>query len=97
MNPNMLVLLATAAFLLPTAVAFAAGRRFGIQILWAALIAGALLGIFGWIVTRDPLFGEAAMRRSITIYFVLLPGFVGLVLGAIGGAMNGRFGQTDSR
>ena len=90
MTAGNLVLLAMAAMILPGALAWLAARRMGINILWAALIAGAIIGIVGWFLTREPLFGEAALRRSITIYFVLLPGFVGMVLGAAAGAISDR-------
>lgn len=89
-DPLPLMGLALAAFLLPGALAFWAGRRNGIGILWAAMIAIAVICIAGWIVTRQPLYGEAAVSRSIAIYFALLPGFVGLVLGAAMGALAGR-------
>ena len=87
MDPGPLLALALTAFLLPGALAFWLGRRHGIGVLWAALIVGAIIGIAGWIVTRQPLYGEAAISRSITIYFAILPGFVGLVLGAAMGAL----------
>lgn len=90
LDPLPLMGLALAAFLLPGALAFWAGRRHGINVLWAAMIAGAVIGIAGWIVTRQPLYGDAAISRSIAIYFALLPGFVGLVLGAAMGALAGR-------
>ncbi|MDO5706323.1 MAG: hypothetical protein Q4G49_14830 [Paracoccus sp. (in: a-proteobacteria)] len=91
MNPGYLVTLATAAMILPGLIAWFAARRMGLGILWAALIAGVILGIAGWFITREPLFGDAEIRRSITIYFVLLPGFVGMVLGAGVGAVADKF------
>ncbi|MDO5658592.1 MAG: hypothetical protein Q4G36_09760 [Paracoccus sp. (in: a-proteobacteria)] len=92
-DPAQLVLLAMASLVLPGLLAFFAAKRLGLQIVWAALILGAGLGIYGWIETREPLFGAAAMRRSVSIYFVLLPGFVGITLGAAIGALVGRFRQ----
>lgn len=84
------LLMTMAAMFLPGLLAFWLAARRGIAVLWAALIAGAMLGIFGWIVTREPLFGEAAFQRHVTIYFILLPAFVSLTLGAAIGALWGR-------
>ncbi|MDO5647883.1 hypothetical protein [Paracoccus sp. (in: a-proteobacteria)] len=89
-DPAVLMGLALTAFLVPGAVAYVAARRFGLMILWAALIAGGLLGVVGWIITREPLYGADALQRSIRIYFMLLPGFVGVVLGAVWGALSWR-------
>ena len=94
-DPTQLVLLALGARVVPGLLAFFSARHFGLQIVWAALILGAVMGVYGWVETREPLFGEAAMRRSVSIYFVLLPGFVGIVLGAAIGALVGRFRSED--
>ncbi|MDO5630335.1 MAG: hypothetical protein Q4G22_00700 [Paracoccus sp. (in: a-proteobacteria)] len=91
MNPGYLVTLATVSLIVPGLVAWLAARRMGLGILWAALIAGAILGLAGWFITREPLLGDAEIRRSVAIYFVLLPGFVGMVLGAGAGAVADKF------
>ena len=90
LDPLPLMALALGAFVLPGALAFWLGRRNGIGVLWAAMIVGAIVCVAGWIVTREPLRGDAAIARSVAIYFALLPGFVGLVLGAATGALSGR-------
>lgn len=89
------MILTLAALVVPAAVAFWLARRHGLGVLWATLIAGALLGIAGWIWTRAPALGDDAIDRSITIYFILLPGFVSLVLGAAAGALAGRDRDAD--
>lgn len=89
------MLLTALALVVPGAVAFLLARRHGLAVLWATLIAGALLGIAGWIWTRAPAMGDDAIDRSITIYFVLLPGFVSLVLGAAAGALAGKERDAD--
>lgn len=94
-EPLPLMALALAAFLIPGALAWWLARRNGIGVLWAALIVGAVICIVGWIVTRQPLYGDAAIARSIAIYFAVLPGFVGLVLGAALGFLSGHRPGSD--
>lgn len=84
------LLLALAAPAIAGVIAWALGRRIGLNALWAALTVGAVTGLIGWFLTRDPVYGQAALERSVMIYFTLLPGFIGLVMGAIIGAWQHR-------
>ncbi|MFV0293412.1 MAG: hypothetical protein ACK5II_09460 [Paracoccus sp. (in: a-proteobacteria)] len=81
-----LILPMIVAFVLPGLVAWLLGRRYGLGVVWAALIAGAVVGIYGWINTRTPLPQDAAREQAVLIFFMLLPGFVSLVLGGLIGA-----------
>ena len=85
-----LILPSTAAFILPGIVAWYLGRRHGLGVFWASLIVGALVMIYGWITARPDITPEMAGRHTLTIYFVLLPAFMSLVLGAILGAWQHR-------
>ena len=85
-----LILPTTAAFILPGILAWYLGRRHGLGVLWASLIVGALVMIYGWITARPDIAPEIAGQHTITIYFVLLPAFMSLVLGAILGAWQHR-------
>lgn len=95
-DPALLIAYALAAFVLSGALTWWLGRRYGIGVLWGTLIVGAIIGIVGWVLTRQPLYGEAAIGRSISIYFILLPGFVGLVLGAAIGVLAAPRPDSDS-
>ncbi len=89
--PMLELLLPTlAAFILPGLVSWLLSRRYGLGVVWAALIAGLIIGIFGWIKTREPQFEEAARQQAVLVYFLLLPGFVSLVTGAAIGAWQHR-------
>lgn len=90
-----LLILSLVALILPGVITFFLAHRYGLAVLWAALIAGAILGIVGWIWTRTPVLGDDAISRSITIYFIMLPGFVSLVLGAAAGALAGKGRHAD--
>lgn len=90
---NELVLIAPAAAAIAALAAWWLGRRIGLNALWIALAIGAITGLIGWFLTRTPAVGEAALHRSILIYFTLLPGFIGLVMGAIMGAWQHRAAQ----
>lgn len=87
--PN-LILLSLAAFTLPGIAAWFLGRRHGLGVFWASLIVGALVMVYGWITARPGIAAETAGRYTLTIYFVLLPAFMSLVLGAIVGAWQHR-------
>ena len=58
--------------------------------IWASLIVGALVMIYGWVTARPDIAPETAGQHTLTIYFVLLPAFMSLVLGAILGAWQHR-------
>ncbi len=85
-----LILPTVAAFTLPGLVAWALARRHGLGVFWASLIAGAVVMVYGWLVSRPDIAADAAGQRVLLIYFVLLPGFMSLVLGAIVGAWQHR-------
>ncbi|WP_374637407.1 hypothetical protein [Paracoccus sp. (in: a-proteobacteria)] len=85
-----LILLSLAAFTLPGIVAWYIGRRHGLGVFWASLVVGALVMVYGWITARPDIPPELASRYTLTIYFVLLPTFMSLVLGAILGAWQHR-------
>ena len=85
-----LILLSLAAFTLPGIVAWYIGRRHGLRVFWASLVVGALVMVYGWITARPGIAPELASRYTLTIYFVLLPTFMSLVLGAILGAWQHR-------
>ena len=85
-----LILLSLAAFTLPGIVAWYIGRRHGLGVFWASLVVGALVMVYGWITARPDIAPELASRYTLTIYFVLLPTFMSLVLGAILGAWQHR-------
>ncbi|HRM73524.1 MAG TPA: hypothetical protein PLI13_02270 [Paracoccus sp. (in: a-proteobacteria)] len=85
-----LILLSLAAFTLPGIVAWYIGRRHGLRVFWASLVVGALVMVYGWITARPGIAPELASRYTLTIYFVLLPAFMSLVLGAILGAWQHR-------
>ena len=70
---------------LPGLLAWLAARRFGLAGLMGALAACGLLAIVGWNLTRDVLTGDDQLRRSSIIFFVVVPGIVSVVLGAIAG------------
>ena len=81
-----LILLSLAAFTLPGIVAWYIGRRHGLGVFWASLVVGALVMVYGWITARPGIAPELASRYTLTIYFVLLPALLSLVLGAFLGA-----------
>ncbi len=85
-----LILLSLAAFTLPGIVAWYIGRRHGLGVFCASLVVGALVMVYGWITARPGIAPELASRYTLTIYFVLLPAFMSLVLGAILGAWQHR-------
>lgn len=85
-----LMLPSLAAFILPGLLAWFLARRHGLAVFWASLIAGALVMIYGWITARPDIAPELAGRHTLTIYFILLPAFMSMVLGAIVGAWQNR-------
>ena len=85
-----LILPTLAAFTLPGIAAWYLGRRHGLGVFWASLVVGALVMVYGWITARPGIAPELASRYTLTIYFVLLPAFMSLVLGAILGAWQHR-------
>lgn len=85
-----LILPTLAAFTLPGIAAWYLGRRYGLGVFWASLIVGALVMIYGWVTARPDIAPETAGQHTLTIYFVLLPAFMSLVLGAILGAWQHR-------
>lgn len=76
---------AALAVAVPGMLAWLAGRRFGLAGLMVVMILIGLMAIVGWNLTRDVLTGEDQLRRSSIIFFVLVPGIVSVVLGAIAG------------
>ena len=83
---------------LPGLLAWLAARRFGLSGLMGALAACGLLAIVGWNLTQDVLTGDDQLRRAGIIFFVVVPGIVSLILGAIAGfweAHRRRIGASD--
>ena len=70
---------------LPGLVAWLAARRFGLAGLMGALAFCAVLAIVGWNLTLDVLTGDDQLRRAGIIFFIVVPGVVSLILGAIAG------------
>lgn len=89
-----LILPSIAAFTVPGLLAWFLARRHGLGVFWASLIAGALVMIYGWINARPDIAPELAGQKTLLIYFILLPGFMSLVLGAIVGAWQHRYHGT---
>ncbi|MFI0395482.1 hypothetical protein [Paracoccus jiaweipingae] len=75
------------ALSLPGILGFFAARKWGVAVVWWLLIAGAVLGVWGWLNTREPALGDDFAPRHILIFFVLLPGYVSVVGGAAAGVM----------
>lgn len=78
-------LAAALAGTVPGLVAWLAGRRWGLSGLIGALVAVAVLAVVGWNLTREVLTGDPQVRRAGVIFFVIVPGLVSLVLGAVFG------------
>lgn len=76
---------AALAVTLPGMLAWLGARRFGLSGLMAVLGLVALMAIVGWNLTRDVLTGDDQLRRAAIIFFVVVPGLVSVVLGAIAG------------
>ncbi|MBB1490490.1 hypothetical protein H5395_02840 [Paracoccus sp. MC1854] len=76
---------AALAVTLPGVLAWLAGRRFGLAGLLAVMILIGVIAVIGWNLTRDVLTGDDQLRRSSIIFFVVVPGIVSVVLGAIAG------------
>ncbi len=85
-----LILASLAAFTLPGLMGWVLARRRGLQVFWGSLIFGALVMLYGWVTARPTLSPEVAGMHTIVIYFLLLPAFMSLVLGAILGAWQHR-------
>lgn len=83
--PGEYALIAALAATLPGLAAWLAGRRFGLSGLLAALAVVAVIAVSGWIVTREVLTGDLQIRRAGMIFFVIVPGLVSLILGAVFG------------
>ena len=81
---------------LPGLLAWLAARRFGLAGLMGALAACGLLAIVGWNLTRDVLTGDDQMRRAGVIFFIVVPGVVSLILGAIAGFWAAHRRRIDS-
>lgn len=86
-----LMLPSVAAFILPGLLAWFLARRHGLGVFWVSLIIGALVMLYGWITARPDIAPELAGLHTLVIYFILLPGFMSMVLGAIVGAWQHRF------
>ncbi|MDO5369892.1 hypothetical protein [Paracoccus sp. (in: a-proteobacteria)] len=76
---------AALAVTLPGMLAWASGRRFGLAGLIAVMILVGVMAIVGWNLTLEVLTGDDQLRRSSIIFFVVVPGIVSVVLGAIAG------------
>ena len=70
---------------LPGLLAWWAARRLGLAGLMGALALCAVLAIVGWNLTLDVLTGDDQLRRAGIIFFIVVPGVVSLILGAIAG------------
>lgn len=89
---NEVTIAVLAAFTLPGLAAWLLARRHGLGVFWVSLIMGALVMLYGWFTARPALAPEVAGQHTLVIYFLLLPGFMSLVLGAILGAWQHRMG-----
>ena len=78
-------LAAAFAVTFPGLLAWLAARRWGLAGIIAALAVCAVAALIGRNVTADVLTGDDQLRRAGWIYFVILPGVVSLVLGAVAG------------
>ena len=85
-----LILMSLVAFTVPGILAWRLARRAGLRVVWLSLIVGALVMLYGWVTARPTLTPEVAGMHTIVIYFLLLPAFMSLVLGAILGAWQHR-------
>ncbi|MFC0340476.1 hypothetical protein [Paracoccus niistensis] len=81
---------------LPGLLAWLAARRFGLVGLMGALASCGLLAIVGWNLTRDVLTGDDQLRRAGIIFFIVVPGVVSLILGAIAGFWEAHRRRIDS-
>lgn len=90
-NLQNLMLWSLVAFTLPGMLTWFLARRQGLGVFWASLVAGALVMFYGWLTARPDIAPEIAGRHTLAIYFLLLPGFMSMVLGAILGAWRHRF------
>lgn len=73
------------ALAVPGTLTFLAARKWGLVVVWGVLVAGAVVGIWGWLQTREPAMGDDFAPRHILIFFILLPGYVSMVTGAAAG------------
>ena len=78
-------LAAALAVTLPGLLAWLGARRFGLSGLMAGLGLCAVLAVVGWNLSQEVLTGDDQLRRSTIIFFVVVPGIVSVVLGAIAG------------
>ena len=81
---------------LPGLLAWLAARRFGLTGLMSALALCAVLAIVGWNLTLDVLTGDDQLRRAGVIFFIVVPGVVSLILGAIAGFWEAHRRRIDS-
>ena len=81
---------------LPGLLAWLAARRFGLAGLMGALALCAMLAIVGWNLTLDVLTGDDQLRRAGVIFFIVVPGVVSLILGAIAGFWEAHRRRLDS-
>ncbi len=83
--PQEFALFAAFAATLPGLAAWLAGRRYGLAGLLGALALVAIIAVPSWIITREVLTGDSQVRRAGMIFFVIVPGIVSLILGAVFG------------
>jgi hypothetical protein len=69
----------------PGFLAWLLARRYGLRGLLGALALCAVLGIVGWNLTREVLAEAAMTRQAGAIFYVVVPGVVSLILGAVAG------------
>jgi len=81
---------------LPGLLAWLAARRFGLAGLMGALAVCGLLAIVGWNLSQDVLTGDDQLRRAGIIFFIVVPGVVSLILGAIAGFWDAHRRRIDS-
>lgn len=80
---------------LPGLLAWMGARRLGLAGLLGALAACGALAILGWNLTLDVLTGDDQLRRAGIIFFVVVPGVVSLILGAIAGFWDAHRRRID--
>ncbi|MFO1139899.1 MAG: hypothetical protein U1E41_12585 [Paracoccus sp. (in: a-proteobacteria)] len=81
-----LILMSLVAFTVPGILAWRLARREGLRVVWLSLIVGALVMLYGWWTANPNIAPVTAGRHTLVIYFLLLPSFLSMVLGAVLGA-----------
>lgn len=71
------------AAVVPGLIAWGLARRYGLAGVLGALAVCALIALIGWPLTREVRTGDAMHAQAMLIFWVVVPGLVSLVLGAV--------------